>query len=208
MTSENPTLTGPDLGRGITLTDLDPNGMLLGHASGEAVLLLRNGDEVFAISAHCSHYGGPLAEGVLDGDTIHCPWHHACFSVRTGEALRAPALSPVACWQVEQHDGKVMVTNKLERDPLAPTMCVPGNADHVTRLERVVIIGAGAAGSAAADACPGLGRARGGARVATTRACARAAAWGRRARSAREARCVVPPRAHAGPNRRRRRGAR
>jgi len=72
MTSENPTLTGPDLGRGITLSDLDPNGMLLGHASGEAVLLLRNGDEVFAISAHCSHYGGPLAEGVLDGDTIHC----------------------------------------------------------------------------------------------------------------------------------------
>ena len=72
MTSENPTLTGPDLGRGITLSDLDPNGMLLGYVSGEAVLLLRNGDEVFAISAHCSHYGGPLAEGVLDGDTIHC----------------------------------------------------------------------------------------------------------------------------------------
>ena len=151
MTSENPTLTGPDFGRGIDLSDVAPNGMLLGHANGEAVLVSRTGDEVFAISAHCSHYGGPLAEGVLDGDTIHCPWHHACFNVRTGEALRAPALSPVACWQVEQRDGKVLVTNKIERDPLTPTMRVPANHDHVTRLERVVILGAGAAGSAAAE---------------------------------------------------------
>ncbi|WP_411282108.1 FAD-dependent oxidoreductase [Gemmatimonas sp.] len=151
MTIEHSTLTGPDLGRGITLSDLAPNGMLLGHANGEAVLLSRNGDDVFAISAHCSHYGGPLAEGVLDGETIRCPWHHACFSVRTGEALRAPALSPVACWQVEQHGGKVMVTNKIERDPLAPTMRVPANDDRITELERVVIVGAGAAGSAAAE---------------------------------------------------------
>ncbi len=151
MTSEHPTLTGPDFGRGIDLSDLAPNGMLLGHAYGEAVLVSRRGDEVFAISALCSHYEGPLAEGVLDGDEIHCPWHHACFSVRTGEALRAPALSPVACWQVEQLDGKVRVTHKLERDALAPTMRVPANDDHLSTLERVVIIGAGAAGSAAAE---------------------------------------------------------
>ncbi len=151
MTNEKKSLSGPDFGAGIALSALVPGGMLLGHANGEAVLVVRRGDEVFAISAHCTHYDGPLAAGVLDGDMIRCPWHHACFSVRTGEALRAPALSPVACWQVEQHDGRVTVTHKIERDPLAATTRVSANEDHVTAPGHVVIIGAGAAGSAAAE---------------------------------------------------------
>ncbi len=151
MASDNSTLSGPDFAVGVQLSDVPPNGMLLGHVGGEAVLFSRRGDELFAISATCSHYGGPLANGVVDGDTIRCPWHHACFSVRTGEALRAPALSPVACWRVEQHEGTVKVTSKIDRDPLAPTMRVPAKSDYVTTLERVVIIGAGAAGSAAAE---------------------------------------------------------
>ena len=70
------------------------------------------GQEVFATAAHCSHYHGPLAEGLLVGDTVRCPWHHACFSLRTGEAVRAPAFSPIDCWSVEQRDGKVFVTAK------------------------------------------------------------------------------------------------
>jgi NADPH-dependent 2,4-dienoyl-CoA reductase/sulfur reductase-like enzyme/nitrite reductase/ring-hydroxylating ferredoxin subunit len=140
-------LSGPDLGAGVDAGSLQPGAKLLGHAKGEAVLLARVGDDYFAIGASCTHYGGPLAEGVIDHDTVRCPWHHACFSLRTGEALRAPALSPVACWKVERRGEKVVVTEKIERDPLAPVRTV----SSPRQPHAVVIIGAGAAGSAAAE---------------------------------------------------------
>jgi len=118
---------------------------LLGHAGGEALLLVRMGDEVLAIGATCTHWGGPLAEGLVDGDEIHCPWHHACFSLRTGEAVGAPALNPVARWEAEIGDGKVRVTGKRETGPLAT------HGRGARGQESVVIIGAGAAGAAAAE---------------------------------------------------------
>jgi NADPH-dependent 2,4-dienoyl-CoA reductase/sulfur reductase-like enzyme/nitrite reductase/ring-hydroxylating ferredoxin subunit len=119
------------------------------------VLLARLGDEYLAIGATCTHYGGPLAEGVLEGDTVRCPWHHACFSLRTGEAVRAPALSPLPCWQVERRGDQIVVTRKIERDPLAPVSSPPGTAGRMPR--QVVIAGAGAAGSAAAEMLRRLG---------------------------------------------------
>ena len=109
MTDEASELSGPDLAEGIALSRIPDGATLTGHAHGSAVLLARRGSEMFAIGAICTHYGAPLADGLLLDDTVRCPWHHACFSLRTGAALRAPALDPVACWRTEQRDGMVYV---------------------------------------------------------------------------------------------------
>ena len=145
MSAEDAERVGPDFAKGVAIVDLADGGMILGQVAGEAVVLARNGGALFAIGAECSHYHGPLAEGVLVGDTVRCPWHHACFSLRTGEALRAPALNPVACWRVEQREGKIYVREKLE-----PSGRRAGPAAH-TAPESIVIIGGGAAGNAAAE---------------------------------------------------------
>src|SRR5213595_2617807 len=112
--ADTPELTGPDLAQGIPESDLADGAMLGGHAQGKPVLLVKRGSELFAIGAQCTHYGGPLADGVLEGETVRCPWHHACFSIRTGEAMCAPALNPVARWDGERRDGRLVVTKERE----------------------------------------------------------------------------------------------
>jgi len=106
MSESNPELVGPDFGKGVPASAALEGAPLLGHSQGEQVIVVRRGSELFAVGALCTHYGGPLAEGLVDGDTVRCPWHHACFSLRTGEALRAPALSPVSCWHVAKRDDR------------------------------------------------------------------------------------------------------
>ena len=105
MVHEEKKLSGPDLTQGIALDELADGGMLVGHAGDEQILLIRRGGEVFAVGAHCTHYQGPLAEGLIVGDTVRCPWHHAQFDLHTGEALQAPAIDPIGCWNVSQRDG-------------------------------------------------------------------------------------------------------
>ena len=145
MAEENAAPPGPDLEQGIALAELADGGMLMGHVGGDAVLLARRGPDIFALDAHCSHYHAPLADGLLVGETLRCPWHHACFDLRTGEALRAPALSPLSCWKVEQRDGKIFVR---ERQPAAKPKTISGGPDTP---RKIVIVGGGAAGFAAAE---------------------------------------------------------
>jgi NADPH-dependent 2,4-dienoyl-CoA reductase/sulfur reductase-like enzyme/nitrite reductase/ring-hydroxylating ferredoxin subunit len=137
--------SGPDLTQGVPTETLADGEMLAGHVGEDAVLLARRGDAFFAIDAACTHYHGPLAEGLMVGDTVRCPWHHACFSLRTGEALRAPALGPVACWTTEVSAGKVVVREKVAPKQLAPT------APAIGAPQKIVIVGGGAAGFAAAE---------------------------------------------------------
>jgi NADPH-dependent 2,4-dienoyl-CoA reductase/sulfur reductase-like enzyme/nitrite reductase/ring-hydroxylating ferredoxin subunit len=145
MVQEEKKLAGPDLTEGIALNALPDGGMLVGHAGDEQILLVRRGSEVFAVGAQCTHYQGPLAEGLVVDDTVRCPWHHACFDLRNGEALRAPAFSPLACWNVEQRDGMISVRGKRKRPKSKP------RDDANAEPGKIVIIGGGAAGFAAAE---------------------------------------------------------
>jgi NADPH-dependent 2,4-dienoyl-CoA reductase/sulfur reductase-like enzyme/nitrite reductase/ring-hydroxylating ferredoxin subunit len=139
--------TPPDLGAGIALSVLPDGGMLLGRVGSEDVLLARAGDALFAVGPHCTHYHGPLVDGLVVGDTVRCPWHHACFSLRTGEAVRAPALDPIACWRVERQGEMAFVREKLAERQSAPAVSTRAR----TLPSSVIIVGGGGAGLAAAD---------------------------------------------------------
>ena len=134
---------GPDLTLGTPLAALADGAMIAGHAGDHEVILARSGDEYFAVGARCTHYKGRLARGLIVGDTVRCPLHHACFSLRTGEALRAPAFDPISRWRVEVAGDTAFVREKLTGEPAAaPLGSTPPS---------ILIIGGGAAGSSAAD---------------------------------------------------------
>src|SRR5437899_853544 len=109
----------PDLTLGVAVDSLSSGESLLGRVGDDDVLLARAGERFFAVGAHCTHYHGPLAEGLVVGETVRCPLHHACFSLETGEALRAPALDPIACWRVERRGDIVFVGEKMPEPPRA-----------------------------------------------------------------------------------------
>lgn len=138
----------PDFTKGFPVDDLQNGGMIQGRLGDEDVILARHADEFFAVGAGCTHYHGPLAEGLIVGDELRCPLHHACFSLRTGMALCAPAFDAIPRWRVERVGNRVFVREKLPalaQYPDANTKRPPNS------LSSVVILGGGAAGLAAAD---------------------------------------------------------
>jgi NADPH-dependent 2,4-dienoyl-CoA reductase/sulfur reductase-like enzyme/nitrite reductase/ring-hydroxylating ferredoxin subunit len=144
MSSDSVVLEGPDFTAGVNLDALSDDGMIAGHVAGEPALLIRRGEDVFAIGATCTHYGGPLAKGLIEGAAVRCPWHHACFSLRTGEPLRAPALDPLPRWRVEVNGGVAFARERLSRQPRP---AIPSDSSPSS----IVIVGGGAAGNAAAE---------------------------------------------------------
>ena len=145
MTSYLSEEAGPDLTKGISLSDFGNQPLLRGHVGDEPVILARIGDEITAVGATCTHYGAPLTEGLIVGETVHCPWHHACFSLRSGEALGAPAFDPLPCWQVEHDGDRIIVRDKITPKPRS----IPATAAN--QPANIVIIGGGAAGFACAE---------------------------------------------------------
>jgi len=142
--ANDPALPGPDLGvDGAAIADLPDGGLLVGHFRGELVVLVRKGAAIHGIAGKCTHYGGPLGEGLHEGEFLICPWHHACFRPETGEAVRAPAIDPVTTYSIEQREGRAFVTGvKSPRIQRLPIPSPPAS---------VVIVGGGAAGFAAAE---------------------------------------------------------
>lgn len=136
--------TGPDLSRGLSPLDIPEQGFVAGHVGGEAVLLSRIDGEFHAVSGSCTHYGAPLSEGLVVGETVRCPWHHACFSLRTGAAIKAPAFDALQRWQVESQGEQVFVRTKLEREDSK-------RGTVASHPGKIVIVGGGAAGFAAAE---------------------------------------------------------
>jgi len=144
--SETKERAAVDLTKGIAASALTDGSMILGRVGDQDVVLARTGDELFAIRAQCSHYRGPLVDGIIVGDTVRCPWHHACFSLRSGEALRAPALDPIPCWRVDREGDRIFVREKLPAARTAPAL-----APKAQLPSSIMIVGGGAAGVAAAE---------------------------------------------------------
>ena len=144
MSADQVQLEGTDFSLGVKLSAVPDGAMLSGYVGDQAVLLARRGDELFAVGSKCPHYGGPLAEGLLVGETVRCPWHHACFSLRSGDVLRAPARDPLPRWRVEVSDGIAYARERIEHQP-RPTLA------SAAVPESVLIIGGGPAGNAAAE---------------------------------------------------------
>src|SRR5207248_10272738 len=142
MAKASSKLEGPDFESGYQIDELGDGQMLLGHAFGEQVLVARRGDELFAIGATCTHYGGPLAKGLMVDCTVRCPWHHAHFDLRTGEAIAGPALGNTSSWKIEKRGARLFVTSKSDTKPSHKPKSSPVS---------VIIVGGGAAGNAAAE---------------------------------------------------------
>jgi len=135
---------GPDLTAGVTLADFGDRQMLRGHVGKASVLLARVGEEILAVGATCTHYSGPLEEGLLVEGAVRCPLHHACFSLRTGEALGAPAFDPISCWKVERAGDTIIVREQVATNSQNQVV-----ADG--HPKNIVIVGGGAAGFACAE---------------------------------------------------------
>lgn len=137
-------LSGPDLrADGIPTDDVTVGDLKVGHVDGKPVVLVATEEGIHAVGGSCTHYGGPLGDGLCVDGEIRCPWHHAAFDLATGEAVGPPALNPIAIYATTEREGRIFVSGPTEaatpkRAPSSPP-------------ESVVIVGSGAAGAAAAE---------------------------------------------------------
>ncbi len=148
--SEAQAAAGPDFSSGFPLGDIPDDGTVAGRVGDEPVLLSRFNGSLYAVSGICTHYGGHLGDGVANGTIVRCPLHHACFNLKTGQTIRAPALDPLDRWQVDVDSDRAYVSYKLKPRP-------DETPEVETDVQRVIIIGGGAAGLACANELRNLG---------------------------------------------------
>ncbi len=113
MINRNAYRAGPkDFVPVLPMQDLAENAPKRVDAKGRPVLLVRRGEEVYAVGAVCSHYGAPLEEGKLKDGSVECPWHMSRFSLEDGHVIAGPATAPVPAYEVRIQDGKIEVKAK------------------------------------------------------------------------------------------------
>jgi apoptosis-inducing factor 3 len=134
---------GPDLSAGIKASDLPEGSLFGGSMDGEPIVLANDGGRICAFAGKCTHLGAPLKDGILVDGQLRCPWHHARFSLETGEAIGAPAFRPLERYQVDRRGDRLFVTKSAARS---------GSQNRSSEmLPAIVIIGGGAAGFACAE---------------------------------------------------------
>ena len=116
---------------------------------GENILLSRIDGKFYGTAAFCTHYGAPLEKGVLSGDRIVCPWHHACFNAKTGDLLEPPAQDALPHFDITTEGDEIFVNLPEKVEPSRIPQMV--KADHQKDKRIFVILGGGAAGNAAAQ---------------------------------------------------------
>ena len=141
--TNTPSASGPDFALGVSVRDIADGAVLQGHVAGKEAIMVRRGADVYVVGAHCTHYHAPLADGLVVGDEIRCPWHHACFSLKTGAATCAPAFDALRAWRVECVGDVYFARERMKPEPKTSS-ALPDSPRHI------VIVGGGAAGFAAA----------------------------------------------------------
>jgi nitrite reductase/ring-hydroxylating ferredoxin subunit len=76
---------------------------------GQEVLAVNVGDKIFSLDARCTHAGAPLAEGILNGEVLTCPWHYSQFNVTNGMVLNGPAQKPLKAYRVEERENFLFI---------------------------------------------------------------------------------------------------
>jgi nitrite reductase/ring-hydroxylating ferredoxin subunit len=91
----------PDYVKVSSVDELPAGEMLVVQINGDEVVLANVDGQIHAFKNECTHRGGPLGEGILEGDTVECPWHMGRFNVKTGDVVDAPPKSPIATYKVQ-----------------------------------------------------------------------------------------------------------
>ncbi len=115
----------------------------------EEILLTKIEGNFYATGAHCTHYGAPLADGILNGDTIVCPWHHACFNAKNGNFLEPPAFDSLPKFEI-RIEGEEIIALLPDELPSSRTPEMANNDGSDSRV--FAIVGAGASAYMAAQA--------------------------------------------------------
>lgn len=146
MTTNDAQTAGPDFSSGVAVSMLVDGAPLRGHVAGKEAIMVRRGETVHVVGAYCSHYHAPLADGLVVGDEIRCPWHHACFRLHDSVATRAPAFDALRVWRTERVGDQVFARERITPVQAPAVTSAPGAGQP----GRIVIVGSGAAGFAAA----------------------------------------------------------